>query len=170
MILADFHLPPLARRTVAHVATVTCPTEIERLGLVDHVVDGFELALRSFSAPFRHSLIAGLTAFELGAALRYGRPFSSLAPEPARAWFASWWSSPFSLFRQLAKAVKSLLALTFYESPPIRERLEFHPDRWIAEAARARLEHYGVDIERAEDDVRAPDPLVPLSPRRRQHA
>ena len=106
---------------------------------------------------------------DLGPIARYGRPFSRLDDDRARAWFASWWSSPVGAIRQFAKALKSMIALAYYDAPAIRARLEFHPDAWIAEVARRRLESYGVDIQRAEETVRAPDPLVPM-PRRRRRA
>ncbi len=169
MMLWDFHLPRRLRPALARAATVVCDGDIEGLGLVEHVVEGVELGLRAYPAGVRHGVVLGLSAFELGAALRHGRRFSRLGDDAARAWFASWWSSPVGALRQFAKALKSMIALAYYDAPPIRARLEFHPDRWIAEAARRRLERYGLEIERAEEAVRAPDPLVP-APRRRRHA
>jgi hypothetical protein len=168
MILADFHLPRRLRPVVARVARVVCGPEIDRLALVDHVVEGVELAMRTFPGGVRASLTLGLGAFELGAVARHGRAFSELDDARAVAWFAAWWDSRFGAIRQLAKALKSLVALAYYDAAPIRARLEYHPDAWIAERARQRLESYGVDIARAEEIVRAPDPLVPL--RRRRHA
>jgi hypothetical protein len=168
MILADFHLPRRLRPVVARVSRVICDADIDRLALVDHVVDGFELSMRTFPAGVRTSLTLGLGALEVGALARYGRPFSQLDDERARAWFATWWDSRWSAIRQLARALKSLAAMAYYDAAPIRARLEYHPDAWIAERARQRLESYGVDIARAEEIVRAPDPLVPL--RRRRHA
>ncbi len=168
MIIADFHLPRRLRVTVAQVARVTCPPELDELGLVEHVVESVEHQLRSFPAGFRVAMVAGMTAFEASAVLRYGKPFSRLSREQAERWYALWWKSQAGAFRQLAKALKALIVLPFYQSPAMRDRLSYHPDRWIAEAARKRLERYGLDIQQHEEDLMAPNPLLQI--RKVRHA
>lgn len=169
MFLADFHLPRRLRGTAVQLAKVICPPELESFGLTDHVIETFELGLRAAPASIRRGLVIGLIAFELGATVRYGRPFSKLAPAAARAWYESWWSSPIGAFRQLARGTKAFIVLAFYDSAPMRAKLSYHPDRWIAEAARRRLERYGVEIGEAEGAVTAPDPLLPAPTARRRH-
>jgi hypothetical protein len=164
MKLAEFHLPKRLRQTVAQVARVTCPAEVSRFGLVDTIVDGVELQLRAFPSGFRVAITAGLAALEAGSALAprtLGRSFSHLTPDEAGRWYASFWHSPLGACRQLARAMKSLIAMAFYSSAPVKKQLEYHPDQWIADAARRRLERWGIEIRRHEDELVAPDPLLP---------
>jgi hypothetical protein len=175
MILADYRFPRRLRPALAQAARVLCPAEIETLGLVEHVVDYVELQLRAFPAGFRVGMVAGLAMIETAAALRpksLGTPFSALAPDDARAWFRGFWNSRIGAFRQLARALKALVSLAFYDSAPMRDRLGYHPDAWIAEAARKRLATWGGDIRRHEEAIAAPDPLLSPSSllRRLRHA
>jgi hypothetical protein len=162
MILADFHLPRRLRPALARAAAVACDAEDGA-----HVVDGVELALRSMPAGVRTSITLGLAALELSPLLRHRRLFSRLDDDAARAWFGAWWSSPAEPLSRFARALKSLIALVHYDTAPVRDRLAFHPDVWIAKVARRRLESYGAEIARADEIVRAPDPF---NPRRRRHA
>jgi hypothetical protein len=166
MILADFHLPRRLRPTVTAVARVTCPDDLETLGLAEHVTLTVEHALRAYPAGVRVGLVAGLLALEASTVLRHGKPFSRLPRDRARAVFASWWHSPIAPMKMLARAVKSLCSMAYYDSPAVRDKIDYRPEAWIAERVHARLLRYGVAIERAEDEVTAPDPLVRLVPRR----
>jgi hypothetical protein len=171
MILYEFHIPRWLRPALARAVVVTCDEDAAG-ALIDQVVDGLGLALRAFPAGVRVGLVAGLTAFELGPVALHGRRFSHLDDDAARAWFGAWWSSPVMPIGRFARALKSLIALVYYDAQPIRERLAFHPEAWIAKVARRRLEHYARDVEREEKLVRAPDPLVPSAQlkARRTHA
>jgi transposase len=169
MILADFQLPRRLRPVMARLARVLLPADqIERFALDEQLVDTVELQLRAFPAGFRLGMVAGLATLEGAAALRFGRPFSRLDEARAAAWVASWWSSPIGPFRALVRAMKSLLALAFYDSAPMRDRVAYHPDAWIARVAARRLESFGLDIQRHEEELLAPDPLVSL--RKVRHA
>jgi hypothetical protein len=168
MTIADFHIPRPLRRTLAQAARVACPPDLVELRLEEYVVDYAELQLRAFPLGFRLAMVAGMATLEASAVARYGKPFSRLPREQAGRWFELWWDSRFGLFRQLAKSLKALIVLGFYQSPPIRERLSYHPDRWIAEAARRRLQQFGVDIQRHEEELVAPNPLIAI--RKVRHA
>ena len=175
MNLADYHFPKPLRQTVAQAARVICPSELEELGLVDYVVDYAELQLRAMPTGFRVALTAGLGALEVGSVFHprtLGRRFSTLTVDEARAWYDSFYKSPIGAFSQLAHALKSLIALAFYDSAPMKRQLEYHPDQWIAEAARRRLAQWGADIARHEEMLRAPAPLLPTArlTRRVRHA
>jgi hypothetical protein len=170
MILADFHIPRRLRPAVAQAARACCPSELDELGLADQVVDYVELQLRAFPSGLRAGMVAGIAALEAGAALRHGRRFSRLPAGEALRWWRSWWDSPIGPCRQLARGLKALIALAFYDSKPMRARLEYHPDAWIAEAARRRLERWDDDIRRHEEALRAPDPLLPAARLVRRHA
>src|SRR5512138_3058587 len=118
MNLADFHLPQRLRKTVAQAARVICPPDVERLGLVDYVVDYAELQLRAFPGGFRLAITAGLASLEVGSMLAprtFGRAFSRLKTEEARAFYDSFYHSPLLPFREFAHALKSLIALAFYD-------------------------------------------------------
>jgi hypothetical protein len=163
MILADFRFPARLRPAVAQAARVLCTEEIESLGLVEHVVDYVELQLRAFPLALRAGMVAGLGALEASSLLAprsFGKRFSELPLDEARRVFRNFWDSPIGLFRQLAKALKALVSLAFYDSAPMRARLSYHPDAWIAERARRRLAEFGADIARHEEQLRAPDPLL----------
>jgi hypothetical protein len=163
MILADFHIPRRLRPAVAQAARVICPGDLDELGLAPQVVDYVELQLRAFPAGLRAGMVAGIATLEASAALRHGRRFSRLDPDTARRFWASWWASPLPPCRQLAKGLKALVALAFYDSKPMRERLEYHPDAWIADVARRRLERWGAEIRRHDEDLLEPDPLLPAA-------
>jgi hypothetical protein len=165
-VLADFKLPRPLRKTLGALARVVCTDEVETLGLTDAVVDGVELHMRSIPALFRAGLVAGLASFEAGAAAwprALGRPFSRLPADLQEAYFRSWWASPLFPMRQLAKGVKGLLAMSYWEQPEVKRRLEYHPERWIAEVAARRLRDHADDARAHDELVRRPDPLVPAA-------
>jgi len=169
MILADFHLPRALRPAVARVVRIACPPDVERLGVVDVVALMMEHAVRAYPAGVRAALVAGLASLEASAVLRFGRPFSRLDDARARAWWRAWWHSPIPPVRQLARTLNMVAAVAYYDTPAVKRDIDYRPDAWIAEAARRRLEMWGVAVQRADEELRAPDPLVPVG-RRRQHA
>ncbi len=156
MILADFHFSRRVRAAVLKLACAVCP----EASLAPAVTDQLERSLRSFPGHTRAALVAGLTAFELAAIFRYGRPFSRLSADDARAWFVSWWDSPVPVFHELVKGIRAILAYAYYEQPAVKRRLEFHPDAWISEVARRRLDSYGAEIQRHEVDILTPQALT----------
>ena len=172
MILADFRLPRRVRRTLEALAPVVCPPDLGELGILEPLVDHCELTLRSFSPPVRAGLHAGLVFFELSAAAvpsSRGRTFSRLGPAAAEAHFARFWHSRVGPLHQLARGMKALVAFAYYEHPVVKRRMEYHPERWIAEVARRRLERWGDAIRRHEQAILAPDPLVPTVALARKH-
>lgn len=161
--LADFRLSTRLRRTMAPLVSIICPPDVHSLDLVDAVLDHAELSMRAIPAYLRLGLVAGLTSFELGATAfpsSRGRTFSRLPPDLQEAYFRSWWASPVGALRQFAKGVKGIIAMGYWELPIVRERMAFHPDRWIAEVAKRRLRDYADDIRKADELVTAPDPLI----------
>jgi hypothetical protein len=161
--LADFTLPRAIRKTLQHMSRVVLTDEVEKLGLVEPVIDHFELMLRALPLPFRLALTAGIGSFDVGAIARYGRPFSRLPVDKQEAYFAAWWHSPIFAMRQFAKGVKGLIAMGFWEHPLVKTRLEYHPERWIAEVAARRLKDYAPDIKKHDEVVLESNPLVPVA-------
>jgi hypothetical protein len=162
--LANFRTPALLRRTLTALAPIVCTDEVSELGLTGDVLAHAELSLRAFPGYVRLALVVGAAAFELGAVLlpsSRGRTFSRLPRARQEAYFRKWWASRFDGFRQLAKGMKALLALAYWEHPTVRNRLAYHPEQWIAEVAARRLRDYAADIRRADEIVLEPDPLIP---------
>jgi hypothetical protein len=161
MILADFHFPRRLRPAVAQMARCLVPAHhLETHGLTERVVDYLELQLRAFPTGFRVGMLAGIATLEISTLPRHGKRFSQLALADASVVIAAWWHSPIAPFRTFVRALKSLVALAFYDSPAMQDQLEYHPDQWIADAARRRLETWGLEIARHEEELRAPDPLL----------
>jgi hypothetical protein len=171
MILADFEIPRPLRACVEQAARVICPDDLEPLGLLQNVVDHFEMSLRTLPVHVRLGFMAGLATLETGSVLyppARGRRFSQLSHDVARRWYKTWWKSPFSVFYQLAHAMKALISLAYYEQPAVRDRLGYQPDEWVAKVRQHRFQDFAEDIRRHEEELVAPDPLVQL--RRQRHA
>jgi hypothetical protein len=165
-VLADFRLPRALRRVLEPMARIVCTDEVDRLGLTQAVVDHVELSLRSIPFHLRTGLVAGITAFELGAMTfpsSFGRPFSRLPEAKQDAYFASWWHSPLFPLRQFTKGIKGLIAMGYFEQPVILNRMEYHPEAWIAEVAARRVRDYSADIAAQDKMVLERDPLVPAN-------
>ncbi|MCU1283136.1 MAG: hypothetical protein JWM53_6682, partial [bacterium] len=119
--------------------------------------------MRSIPSYLRLGLRVGRFFFEWGALFvpsSFGRRFSSLPAPKQEAYFRKWWFNPIFILRQAVKGMKSLIALGYWDLPVVRERLAYHPERWIAEVAARRLRDYLPEIERQDAMVLAPDPLI----------
>jgi hypothetical protein len=155
-------LPARARRVLASLVPVVCPEGAVRLGLTEWLVDHAELSASAFPAVLRRGLALGLTTYDVSAAAwprARGRSASRLDPVRAAAWFRLWWRSPLPPQRELAKAVKSLLCLAYYEAPEVQAEMGYTPQAWIDRVARRRLELYRDDIDRHQESLVTPDPL-----------
>jgi hypothetical protein len=144
---------------------VACPPEVVELGLVDAVVDHVEEMMAATPGYLRAALLAGLTTYELGALVwppARGRTASRLDGARAAAYFRTWWKSRLGPRRELAKGVKGLLALGYYEQPAVLDQIDYHPERWIAEVSKRRMDKYGDEVRRGEAEVTRPDPLAQL--------
>jgi hypothetical protein len=159
---AGFRLPRRARAVLASLVPVVCPQGAARLGLTDWLVDHAELSAGSFPAAVRQALIVGLTTYDLSAAAwprARGRTASRLRGDAAAAWFRLWWRSRLPPQRELSRAVKSILALAYYEAPAVQAEMGYTPQAWIDQVKRRRLEVHGEAIERHDRSLLAPDPL-----------
>lgn len=166
--LADFRLSSSARRTLAHLAPIVLTEEVDALGIRDEVVDGVELFLRSVPTPIRVAIAAGIKTFEASARAvpsSLGRGFSSLPPDLAAAHFERYWHSPLEPIKQLGRALKMFLVMSYYEHSAKKAQLEYHPDRWISQVAQERLERFAEEIREHEAEMIAPNPLPDSIPR-----
>lgn len=163
MIETDYRHSARTRAALRSLVPVVCPPEVETMNLVEKTVDEMEVFMRGLPAPLAVGIAFGVGAFEWSAALHPshgGRPFSALNPEEAKAWFELWWHGPVGLMGEFARRIKALLAMVYYEHDEVRAGLEFHPDRWIGQVARRRLEKYGEEIRNKESQVFSEDPLM----------
>jgi hypothetical protein len=160
--LAEYSHPPRIRRLLRSLVPIVCPPEVERLGVVDAVVDHVALSMRAFPAPLRRALLLGLTTYDLSAAgwpRARGKTASKLPRHRAAAWYAFWWRSPLLPQRELAKAVKALMAIAYYEQPAVQTELGYAPQAWIDKVKGRRLEVYGEAIRKHDRALIEPDPL-----------
>jgi hypothetical protein len=160
--LASYSHPPRVRRLLRSLVPIVCPPEVERLGVVDAVVDHVALSMRAFPAPLRKALLLGLTTYDLSAAAwprARGRTAGKLPRHRAADWYAMWWKSPLLPQRELAKAVKALMAIAYYEQPAVQAELGYAPQAWIDKVKSRRLEVYGDAVRKHERSLIEPDPL-----------
>lgn len=154
---SDFHFRSSQRKALANLALVVCPASLESQGLADAVLEETELMVGALPAFLRAGLLAGLAAFDQG--FRFhpgsgGRRFSgALDLRVADSYFVRWHHSKSPVLFQFAKAIKGLLCFSYYEQPSVLESLDVHADRWIAQVGRQRLEKYGEDVRRADEEV-----------------
>jgi hypothetical protein len=138
---------------------VICPPEATELGLADEIVAHVELQLTALPAVMRRGLQLGLATYDLGAVPLHRRRAHKLPKHLARRYFELWLHGPTPLQRQLAIAIKQLLALAHFEHPVIQERMGYRPQQFIEKVKRRRLEVYQDDIQRHQQSLFAPDPL-----------
>lgn len=132
---------------------MVCPPDVTELGLVDAVVDHMELSLRAYPPALRGVAVLGLR--RLSTSARAAR----MRGEPLERTFARWQRSR-GFTRTAARIVKVLATLAYYEQRDVKDRLGYRLDEWISETSRRRLEAYGEEISRHEQEILAPDPLL----------
>jgi hypothetical protein len=158
--LADFQLSPTQRRALGGLARVSCPPDIDELGLVDAVVDHCELSLRSLPPLIRTGLVSMLAVYEHGARpVHGGRPASALPYDQAHRWFERWRKNRLLPLREWVKGAKGLLCMAYYEQPAVKQKIGYTPEAWIEKVKRKRLLVYADEIRRHEETLIKPDPL-----------
>lgn len=154
-------LPRRLRRTVAALARAICdPPADAAPATFERLADGVERFLGSLPSGARLGLVAALWTFEAAAAVVPSsrlRTFSRLTPGRAAALYGRWWSSP--ALHPLARVLKMVVAFSWYELPEVKAAMGYHPERWIADASRRRLEAWRDDVTRGERAVLEPAPL-----------
>ena len=148
------------RRLLGSVASVVCPPGMDERGLTEAVIDHAELSLQAFPPVVRAGFLAGLTGYEMGALARFGTRASRLDPDRAHRYFVSW-RHGLAIQQELAKALKGILCLAYYEMPEVQEDMGYRPAAWIESVRKRRLAVYADDIARHEHALFAPEPLLP---------
>lgn len=159
---SGYHLSRRARRVLTSLVPVVCPEGAVRLGLTGWLVDQAELSMASFPPAIRRALGAGLATYDVAAAAwprARGRRAGALDRERAAAWFRLWWRSKLPPQRELARAVKSILCMAYFEAPAVQAEMGYTPQAWIDTVKRRRLAVYRDDIDRHQASLLAPDPL-----------
>lgn len=153
------------RSALAALIPIAGPPDVRELDLEKDILDHVELTLGSFPIHVAAGLLCALLALEGGAAVvpgHGGRTFSRLArkaPEKATHYFEKWWGSSIPPIRLLIKTLKALIAQAYYEHDVVRRKLEYHPERWISEVAKKRLETWQEEILRHDALILESDPL-----------
>jgi hypothetical protein len=144
------------RRVVERFATVVCPPELRSGGLLGALIDEVERFLAAFPPPVRRALVASFLAFDEGARLRptgRGRRFVHLDDEAAERWFQAVAGGSSPALGNLARLMRGVVVMSYYELPAVQADLGYFPDAYIAEVAARRLKVHGAAIERAEREV-----------------
>ncbi|WP_428267308.1 GMC family oxidoreductase N-terminal domain-containing protein [Haliangium sp.] len=169
---------PRTRRVLTHLAHGLLPPALARADRAssgtgasarpgaDAVVDAVEAAMRALPGAVRAALVAGLSAYELGALARYGRRASRLDRDRSARWLGAW-QRGIAVQREFIAGVRGLLCLAYYGLPQVEAELGYTPASWIETVRRRRLESYRDDIERHAADTLAPAPLRVVRPDRR---
>src|SRR5690606_34218447 len=63
--------------------------------------------------------------------------------------------------RELARAIKAMMAIAYYEMPAVKRELGYLPEEWIERVKTRRLKVYADEIRRHDESLIAPDPLPP---------
>src|SRR5687768_4671702 len=165
MPLTNFHLSTKSRRILTALVPVVCEPDAANRDILEPILANVELSLRSFPVGPRSVIVVGIKAFNIAAVLHppFGRTFSHMPPWDARCYYHSWWSSPLYVLRRLARALKGLLVLGYYEQEVAHRKLRYYPEQWIAHTTRRRLDRWSADIQLHDQVVLAPDPLVPAT-------
>ncbi|MBP6633041.1 MAG: hypothetical protein KA297_26715 [Kofleriaceae bacterium] len=168
----DYRLPGLVRPVVRALAEVVCPPRAAELGLLDDVTRHVAAQIGAIPPLMRRGLEAGLVTYDQGARLyppARGRAAHRLPADVHARYFATWQHGPTPIHRQLARAIKQLIAMSCYEQPAMLADLGYTPAAWIDQVTRRRLAVYQPAITRAAADVLAPDPLRPGAPAPHPH-
>jgi len=163
MILSNYRFSAGQRRILSQLVPIACPAEVERLGVVEQVVDGAELFIRSLSPELRAGFTVVLRSFDLSAAVRpssRGRTFAQLDRARAAEHFARWWHNRLPPVHAVAKGLKALVAMAYYDLPAVRRALDYQPNQWISKVRERRRERHREAIEAHERELLAPDPLL----------
>ncbi len=158
------------KKILRSLVPVICPPEAATLGIEDDLVAHVLLSIGALPALMQRGLALGLATYDLSAIPLHRRRAHKLGPADARVHFELWLHGPTPLQRQLALAIKQLLALAHYEHPRVQEKMGYRPAAWIDKVKRRRLEVYADDIARHQASLIAPDPLPGVRSHRRKVA
>lgn len=158
--LADYRHSAFIRRALRGFISVACPPGAKDMGIVDDVIDQVELSFRSLPPMIRSGLVAGLMTYELAAVpFHFGKRASQLSFDAHSRYFNNWRKSRIPVRSEFLKGLKGLLCMAYYEQQPVKEQIDYLPERWIEKKTRYRLQVYREQINAHERALIEPDPL-----------
>jgi hypothetical protein len=158
-----------AGRIASRFAEVVCPPEVRAGGRVERVIGEFELLLGSVQPPARRALSAALIIIDQATRLyprARGRRFARVGDQVADRYVRALLARGGGL-GGVARRLKGLMVMCYYELPEVKEEIGYRPDPYIAAVSRRRLASYRAQIQAGEAAVLAPDqpgPATPLVP------
>jgi len=161
--LAGWRLPAPVGRIAARFAELVCPPEVRVEGRTERVVGEFELLLGSVQPAARHALSAAFIVLDRGAWLyppARGRRLVRLGDQAADRYVRALLARVGGL-GGVARRLKGLVVMCYYELPEVKEEIGYRPDPYIAAVSRRRLASYGAEIRAGEAAVLADGPGGP---------
>ena len=150
------------RQLICRLAEVVCPPDPDPNQFAGEIGHHTQLSLRSFPAPARAALLAGLKTYDEGARVFLpagGKPARDLDREVGGRYFASWWRSPIGVQRTFAKGIKGIICIAYYELPAVKAAIGYTPEAWIESVKKRRLAVYKEDIDNHAARLLDADPL-----------
>jgi hypothetical protein len=163
MAAAPWRLRAPARRVAARFADVVCPPEIRTERRTDSVLAEFEQLLGVQRPYVRRAVSAGFIVLDRAARLHprcRGRRFVRLTDETAESYVRMLLTGRGTV-ASLARRLKGLLVLCYYELPQVKNEIGFLPDPYIAMVSQRRLRLYAADIQAGEAAVSAVEAAEP---------
>ena len=175
--LPSLHLRPGTVRILTALIETIAPCAPEVVDRDARIISFVSSALAHLPPMLRFLLPLGLWLFELGTVL-FGfapRRFSALSRERRRHYMHSWMRSRFALKRQLARGLRALIQLGFYDMPEVRSHLGYEPEGFVAARVQQRATRQGEQSQPLVDEPHLAqlEPLVAandLSPARQELA
>jgi hypothetical protein len=155
-------LPASLRRALVNLAPAVCPPDALSPDLIERIVDHASASIGALGRPQRAALVAGIRAYDLGALARHGARSHKLDPARALGWFERWLGTP-GPTHELARTIKGLLCMAYYEMPEVMDAIDYHPDAWLAQVDARRRARYSAELERHAQALYAADPLRPVA-------
>jgi hypothetical protein len=149
-------LGPRSRRIVERFAGTVCPPEARSRDLLPPLLDEVERFLGAWPPHVRRAVVAGFLAFDEAARVHRagrGRRFVELDDEAADTYYRARAASRSPAVRNVVKLMRGLVAMSYYELPAVHDELDYHPEAYIGQVARRRLEVHGDDVRRGERAV-----------------
>jgi hypothetical protein len=145
------------QRIVVRLAEIACPPEVRAERRAERVLGEFELMMGALRPAARRALTAAVLALDQGARLHRrsrGRRFVRLEDQAAGAYLRAVLTRGDGL-ADVARRLKGLIVLCYYELPEVREEVGYRPDPYVAAVSRRRLRSYGAEIRAGEAAVLA---------------
>lgn len=151
-------LAPGVKRGIEALIPVLCPPGWEEVTTRERLIDEIAIGIASMPSIARLGLGAGFRLYDATALAFHGRRARSLRGTAAtRHWRR--WAGGHGLKAELAKGMRAVIVMAYFELPAVQARIGYTPDAWIAMVKARRLASYADDIARHEASIFERDPL-----------